>query len=100
MAFRSSSRIRPCRMRNVHLAINEDGCLEVRGRAVGETYWPDPQPNLAAGIYRTSDLAELKDGQVFLRGRTSDVINVAGRKVSPEAIEHVLLAHLSVRECL
>ncbi|PYM14303.1 MAG: hypothetical protein DME18_07050 [Verrucomicrobia bacterium] len=87
-------------MRNVHLAINEDGCLEVRGRAVGETYWPDPQPNLAAGIYRTSDLAELKDSQVFLRGRTSDVINVAGRKVSPEAIEQVLLAHRSVRECL
>ncbi|HYT59654.1 MAG TPA: fatty acid--CoA ligase family protein [Haliangiales bacterium] len=87
-------------LRNVQVSVNADDCLEVRSRAVGETYWPDPQPDLAAGVYRTSDLAELKDGQVFLRGRASDMINVAGRKVSPETIERVLLAHPEVRECL
>jgi long-chain acyl-CoA synthetase len=35
-----------------------------------------------------------------LRGRLGDQINVAGRKVSPETIEHALLAHPQVRECL
>jgi len=87
-------------MRNVQLSVNKDGCLEVRSRAVGETYWPERQPNLAAGVYCTSDLAELKDGVVFLRGRAGDLINVAGRKVSPETIERVLLTHPAVRECL
>src|SRR5207244_4323811 len=87
-------------MRNVRLSVNEDGCLEVRSRAVGETYWPGPQSDLADGVYRSSDLVELKDGLVFLRGRASDLINVAGRKVLPESIERVLLTHPAVRECL
>ena len=87
-------------MRNVQLSVNQDGCLEVRSRAVGETYWPERQPNLNAGLYSTSDLVELRDGQVFLRGRASDLINVAGRKISPEAIERVLLTHPNVRACL
>ena len=37
---------------------------------------------------------------LFLRGRRSDLINMAGRKVSPETIERALLAHPRVRECL
>jgi len=45
-------------------------------------------------------LAELRDGLVFLRGRSSDLINVAGRKVSPELIERTLLTHPAVGECL
>jgi len=87
-------------MQNVDLSVSEEGCLEVRGRAVGQTYWPEPQPNLKGGVYRTSDLVELKGGRVFLRGRAGDLINVAGRKVTPEAIERVLLGHPQVRECL
>jgi long-chain acyl-CoA synthetase len=87
-------------MRNVSLSINTCDCLEVRGRNVGETYWPEPAPALSSGVYVTTDLAELKDGLVFLRGRASDVINVAGRKISPEQIERILATHPSVRECL
>ena len=45
-------------------------------------------------------MAELKDGTVFLRGRLGDLINVAGRKISPETIERALLANQKVRECL
>jgi acyl-CoA synthetase (AMP-forming)/AMP-acid ligase II len=84
----------------VDLSLNDDGCLVVHSRAVGETYWPEKSPALGGGIFQTSDLAELKDGLVFLRGRLSDQINVAGRKVSPETIERALLAHPRVRECL
>ena len=59
-----------------------------------------PEPELAGGLFRSSDLAELKDGLVFLRGRANDLINVAGRKVSPETIERELLTHPEVRDCL
>jgi len=87
-------------LQNVHLSLNADGCLIVRSRAVGESYWPDKSDSLARGIFQTSDLAELKAGAVFLRGRLGDQINIAGRKVSPEAVERVLLTHPHVRECL
>jgi len=87
-------------LRNVQLSVNQEGCLEVRSRAVGENYWPAPSPDLSPGCYRTSDLAELRNGLVFLRGRSSDRINVAGRKVSPESIERELLAHPAVGGCL
>jgi acyl-coenzyme A synthetase/AMP-(fatty) acid ligase len=87
-------------MRNVNLSVNAAGCLTVQSRAVAETYWPEKSVLLGDGIFQTSDLAELKDGHVFLRGRLGDQINVAGRKVSPETIERVLLAHPQVHECL
>jgi long-chain acyl-CoA synthetase len=87
-------------MRNVDLSVTENGCLEVRSRAVGQTYWPEPGANLRDGIFRTSDLAEISYGMVYLRGRSNDQINVAGRKISPEAIERVLLAHPAVRDCI
>lgn len=87
-------------MRNVTIDIGPDGCVEVRSSAVGQTYWPKPIDNLGKGVFRTSDLGEMKDGRLFLRGRASDQINVAGRKVLPEAIEAVLSKHPRVRACL
>ena len=87
-------------MNNVNLSLNEDGCLVVRSRAVAETYWPEKSDLLGDGIFQTSDLAELKDNRVFLRGRLGDQINVAGRKVSPETVESALRAHSQVRDCL
>jgi len=87
-------------MQNVELALNEDGCLQVRSSAVGETYWPDGDDTLAGGCFQTSDLAGLRDGQVYLRGRLSDQINVAGRKVSPATIEQALREFGAVKDCL
>lgn len=87
-------------MKNVQLSVGDDGCLQVRGRAVGETYWPEPSTTLAGGCFQTSDLAEILDGNIHLRGRAGDQINVAGRKLSPEVIEKVLMSHPAVRECL
>jgi len=72
----------------------------VRSGAVGETYWPTPEPALDGGIFRTCDLAEIKNGEIFLRGRTDDHINVAGRKVSPTIIEQALREHEAVAECV
>jgi acyl-coenzyme A synthetase/AMP-(fatty) acid ligase len=97
---RTDAAIAGAPMQNVALSLNEHGCLVVRSRAVAETYWPDKSDSLDGGIFQTSDLAELKAGAVFLRGRLGDQINVAGRKVSPETVERALLAHPQVRECL
>jgi acyl-CoA synthetase (AMP-forming)/AMP-acid ligase II len=87
-------------LRGVEVCVAQDGCLEVRSSAVAQTYWPEPNPNLGAGVFHTSDLAELSGGLVYLRGRSSDQINVAGRKVSPEAIERILATHPRLRHCL
>ena len=87
-------------LEQVDLAVTEEGCLEVRGAAVAETYWPESDVSLGAGCYVTSDMAELRKGLVYLRGRTGDQINMAGRKVSPESIEQTLQKHPAVRECL
>jgi long-chain acyl-CoA synthetase len=85
---------------SVQVSINEVGCVQVTGPAVGQTYWPQPSQNLKDGVFRTSDLGELAGGLVYLRGRAGDQINVAGRKVLPEVIEEVLAAHPQVRACL
>jgi acyl-CoA synthetase (AMP-forming)/AMP-acid ligase II len=87
-------------MRNVNLTLADNGCLEVHSQAVGQTYWPEASPLLGGGVFQTNDLAEISNGMVYFRGRAGDQINVAGRKVSPESIEKVLLAHPGVRECV
>jgi long-chain acyl-CoA synthetase len=87
-------------MKNVSLLVAPDGCLQVRSKTVGLTYWPDASLRLEQGCFHTSDLTEMKDGLVYIRGRAGDQINVAGRKVSPESIENVLLSHPEVQECL
>ena len=87
-------------MKNVNVEIGGDGSLLVRSRAVGEMYWPEPEEALGRGTFQTCDLAELNDGEICLRGRTNDQINVAGRKVSPTIIEQALREHEAVAECL
>jgi long-chain acyl-CoA synthetase len=87
-------------MKSVQVAIDGAGCLEVRSAAVAETYWPEASDRLAQGCFRTTDLARITDGGVYLCGRASDVINIAGRKISPESVENILSEHPEVRECV
>jgi long-chain acyl-CoA synthetase len=82
------------------LSLNGEGCLLVGSQAVGQTYWPEGSDALGDGKFQTSDLADVTNDSIFLRGRLNDLINMAGRKVSPETIERVLLTHPRVRECL
>jgi long-chain acyl-CoA synthetase len=86
-------------MENVLLSVS-DGMLEVRGAAVGTSYWPEAREELSGGVFRTSDLVELRDELLFMRGRATDVIHIAGRKVAPEEIERVISKHPAVKECL
>jgi acyl-CoA synthetase (AMP-forming)/AMP-acid ligase II len=87
-------------MEGVTLSVNDDGCLVVRGRNVGEGYWPEEDATLRDGCFMTSDLVELRDGAVFMRGRVSDAINIAGRKLNPGEVEEVLLGVEGVRCCV
>jgi long-chain acyl-CoA synthetase len=87
-------------MTGVELSIASKGCLEVRGGAVGETYWPELDAALGGGVFTTSDLAEIRDGCVHLQGRLGDQINVAGRKVAPETVESALRSHPGIKDCL
>jgi len=85
---------------NVRLVVGDNGCLQIQGAAVGETYWPSPSECLQAGRFQTGDLVEISDGAVFLRGRVTDFINVAGRKLSPSVLERMLIDHPAVAACL
>ena len=52
------------------------------------------------GHYKTSDAGYVDgDGYLFIMGRTDDIINVAGHRLSTGAMEEVLAAHPDVAEC-
>lgn len=52
------------------------------------------------GSYATGDSGYLdEDGYVFVMGRTDDVINVAGHRLSTGAIEQIVASHPAVAEC-
>ena len=72
----------------------------------GSTLWENDQGYVAAylaaypGWYSTNDSGMVDgDGDVWLLGRTDDVINVAGHRLSTGAIEDVLASHPDIAEC-
>ncbi|HWM59807.1 MAG TPA: propionyl-CoA synthetase [Pseudonocardia sp.] len=70
------------------------------------TLWNDDERFLSSymkafdGFYLTGDGGRIDaDGYVFVMGRTDDVINVAGHRLSTGGMEEVLAAHPDVAEC-
>jgi propionyl-CoA synthetase len=52
------------------------------------------------GYYQTADAGHIDEqGYVFVMGRTDDIINVAGHRLSTGALEEVLASHPDVAEC-
>ena len=52
------------------------------------------------GYYKTADAGFIDaDGYVFVMGRTDDIINVAGHRLSTGGMEEVLASHQDVAEC-
>jgi propionyl-CoA synthetase len=52
------------------------------------------------GYYTTSDAGfRDEDGYVYVMGRTDDIINVAGHRLSTGGMEEVLASHPNVAEC-
>ncbi|MBV9314106.1 MAG: propionyl-CoA synthetase [Pseudonocardia sp.] len=70
------------------------------------TLWNDDERYVASylaafdGYYLTGDSGRLDaDGYVYVMGRTDDVINVAGHRLSTGTMEEALAAHPDVAEC-
>ncbi len=70
------------------------------------TLWRDDERFLASylkaydGYYLSGDGGYMdEDGYVYVMGRTDDVINVAGHRLSTGSIEAVLAGHPDVAEC-
>ena len=71
-----------------------------------ETLWQQDERckeayfNEFPGYYKTSDARDKDaDGYVYVMGRTDDIINVAGHRLSTGGMEEVLASHPNVAEC-
>jgi propionyl-CoA synthetase len=108
---------RPCPGYAVH-ALDDAGRLLPRGEAgnlairlplppgCAPTLWHDEAGYRRAyladfpGWYRTGDAGQIDArGDVWVMGRTDDIINVAGHRLSTGAMEEVLASHPDVAEC-
>ena len=116
---RSSPARRPCRCPATTCAIlrpdgtecdaGEEGAICVKlplPPGTLPTLWGDDDRYVASylsafpGYYLTGDGGYVdEDGYLFVMGRTDDVINVAGHRLSTGAIEAVLATHPAVAEC-
>ncbi len=66
----------------------EAGPIVVRSAAVGDAYFPAADDAvLGGGSFVPGDLVRRTARGLYLTGRTSDVINIAGRKLNPLEIE-------------
>ena len=88
---------------------NEEGAICVKlplPPGVLPTLWGDDDRYISSylsafdGYYSTGDGGYFDaDGYLFVLGRTDDVINVAGHRMSTGSIEAVLAGHPAVAEC-
>jgi acyl-CoA synthetase (AMP-forming)/AMP-acid ligase II len=66
--------------------------IRVRSGAVANGYFPDPdEGRLGGGIFVPDDLLEKTRSGYRIVGRSSDLINVAGKKVHPAEVEAEIL---------
>jgi acyl-CoA synthetase (AMP-forming)/AMP-acid ligase II len=68
----------------------KEGYSWPKARAQGATL--SDQGELVVGEFRTGDLWELIDGRIYFIGRTTEIINVGGNKVSPTHLAKVALS--------
>lgn len=75
-----------------------EGRIEVRGPTLLTTTVPATGALAPDGWYRTSDVGELRDGELFVLGRADDVIISGGENVHPTEVERVLVSHPAIHE--
>jgi long-chain acyl-CoA synthetase len=75
--------------------------IRVRSRAVAAGYFPEPdEDKLGHGIFVPDDLLEKTPAGYRIVGRSSDLINVAGKKVHPAEVEAEILRCQGVRAAI
>ncbi len=91
------------------LAANEEGDVVIKlplPPGCLPTVWGDHQRYVDAylvqheGYYLTGDGGYMdEDGYLYIMGRTDDVINVAGHRLSTGEMEEIVASHAAVAEC-
>jgi acyl-CoA synthetase (AMP-forming)/AMP-acid ligase II len=80
--------------------MGEIGELHVRGPNIMKGYYRAPEATAAAvdadGWFNSRDLARLENGNLFVVGRTKELIVRSGFNVYPVEVEAVLNAHVAV----
>jgi long-chain acyl-CoA synthetase len=81
---------------NLEVRIAADGELLARGPSVMKGYWNNPEASAKSldreGWLHTGDLAEIRDGRIFIRGRLKDVLVLSnGEKLPPQDVELAIL---------
>jgi fatty-acyl-CoA synthase len=94
--------------REIPKGSDEQGLIAAGGPALPAGYYKDPEKT--ARTFRVVDGQRVAfigdwgrwnaDGTLQLLGRGSVCINTGGEKVYPEEVEHVLIAHPGVVDCL
>lgn len=79
-------------LRGVEVRLSPEGELQVRSPSMMAGYWKDDAGTSRAldakGWLSTGDLAEIRDGRIFIRGRLGDMIVLSvGEKVNPIVVE-------------
>ena len=80
----------------VEVRLNEARELLVRGSSVMLGYWHNPEATAEAlgadGWLNTGDLAEIRAGKIYIKGRSKDILVLSnGEKVSPQSVEMAIL---------
>ena len=81
---------------NVEVRTAADGELLARGPSIMKGYWNNPEASAKSldreGWLHTGDLAEIRDGRIFIRGRLKDVLVLSnGEKLPPQDVELAIL---------
>jgi acyl-CoA synthetase (AMP-forming)/AMP-acid ligase II/acyl carrier protein len=86
------------------LPAGSTGEIVIRGSNLTPGYDHNPAANQSSfrdGWFRTGDQGHLdSDGYLFLSGRTKEIINRGGEKISPREIDEVLLDHPAVAQAV
>ncbi|MFW6018961.1 MAG: class I adenylate-forming enzyme family protein [Bacteroidales bacterium] len=76
------------------LPVGEEGEILVNGDVLMKGYWNDTKRTadvFVQGWLRTGDIGYMDgEGYVFMKGRKDDIINIGGKKVSPQQVEEAL----------
>lgn len=84
----SGAVIEGCEIRIVPIDDEALGEIHVRSDYLFDGYFAQPSPALGAdGWYNTGDLGAIEDGQLFVAGRSDDVLIVNGKKIIAHQIE-------------
>lgn len=82
----------------VRVVLEEGGVITVHSPAVAAGYIPEGDERLGNGRFVAGDFAEWRDGELALRGRVDDLVNIKGKKVNPREVEAVLAQLPGVKE--